>query len=220
MSAGQISSHSSVILNALGANGRLLHPEVLRYVKGPGNGISIGEGIFDIAGSRFRWLNLLCRPIVGPYLLMTKYQTDVPFRVINRATVSPVLGGELRTERSFRFRGGTESFFDVLHAARSNPGALSNLLGQARRVELELRCEATSEGHLRLQSESAWLRLARLRLRLPRFLSVQVVVEDGYDDTSARQTIDTQVRSPIFGVVLEYRGSFVYRTESPTNSEC
>ena len=60
---------------------------------------------------------------------------------------------------------------------------------------------------------SAWLRLAGLRIPLPRVLSVRVEVTDGFDTATGRQTVAARAANPLLGTVLEYRGSFVWRRE-------
>ena len=209
------SPERSVFLAALGADAERLRPEVLRYVAGPPAGarVGIGEGVFEVAGSRFSGLTRLARPVVGPQLLVTAHERDVPFRIENRPAPSPDGRVELRAERWFRFSSGEQRFVDVLRVG-SAPGTLRNLLGAARRVELELRCDVTPRGHLRMRSERAWLRAGRLRLPLPRPLSVRAEVEDGYDETAGRHTIRASVRNPIVGLVMEYRGWFSYRYET------
>ncbi|GAB2804065.1 hypothetical protein GCM10020360_30170 [Nonlabens tegetincola] len=242
----------SVFLAALGPAAALLHPEVRRYAAGAGvvGGAVSVTGEFSVAGSRYRWLNLLARPIVGPELFVTAHERGVPFAVVNTVVRvgdgagvgDSVRGGDgvlgsdgvrendgvrggsvavsprsapagcqvgLQAERVFVFRRGEQRFVDVLLPGE-RPGTLRNLLGRDRRVELELRCSVTAEGHLRLVSERAWLRLGRLRMRLPSLLSVRADVSDGFDDASNRNTVAARVRSPLLGTVLEYRGSFTH----------
>ncbi len=213
MSAPAASSGSSVFLAALGSEASALRPEVLRYVEGAGDGIGVSEGVFDVAGSRLRKLNLLARPLVGAELLVTRYERAVPFRAVNRMVVTSGGAVELQAERAFRFRRGTECFVDALRP-ESTPGVLLNLLGRSARVELRLRCDVTGEGRLRLRSERMWLRFGTLRIRLRGPFGIRVEVEDGYDEATGRQTIRARVRNPLLGTVLEYRGSFTYRVEA------
>lgn len=202
----------SVFLRALGDEAAKLHPEVLRYVSGSGvvgQAVSL-DGVFDVAGSRLGMLNYLVRPVVGPGLLITAFERGVAFRVENRPGWEPRSGARelgLHAERVFKFRRGEQRFVDVLLAGDA-PGTLRNLLGERRRVELELHCSATDSGRLRLESGRAWLRFGRLRLRLPHLFSVHAVVEDGYEEPTGRNTVDARVRSPLLGTILEYRGSF------------
>lgn len=202
----------SVFLEALGADAARLHPEVRRYAAGTGvfGGAVAVDGVFEVAGSRFRRLNLLARPLVGPNLFVTAFGRNVPFTVVNTVSWEAGAGLGLAAERVFEFRSGKQRFVDVLLPG-DRPGTLRNRLGTARRVELELRVSVTEAGHLRLVSERAWLRLGRVRLRLPALLSVRADVVDGYDDAAQRNTVSARVRSPLFGTVLEYRGYFRHR---------
>ncbi|KUF08141.1 DUF4166 domain-containing protein [Leucobacter sp. G161] len=205
----------SVFLQALGAEAARLHPEVRRYAAGSGvvGGAVAVTGEFEVAGSRWRKLNLFARPLVGPHLFVTAFELDVPFQVVNTVVWDNGGGLGLGAERVFRFSSGDQRFVDVLRPGET-PGTLRNLLGSARRVELELRCSVTDAGHLRLVSERAWLRLGRLRVRLPALLSVRAEVVDGYDDVAGRNIVDASVRSPLLGTVLEYRGAFRHEPAS------
>lgn len=199
----------SVFLEALGADAARLHPEVRRYAAGTGvfGGAVAVDGVFEVAGSRFRRLNLLARPLVGPNLFVTAFERNVPFTVVNTVSWEAGAGLGLAAERVFEFGSGRQRFVDVLLPG-DRPGTLRNRLGTARRVELELRVSVTEGGHLRLVSERAWLRLGRVRLRLPALLSVRADVVDGYDDAAQRNIVSARVRSPLLGTVLEYRGHF------------
>lgn len=208
-----MTARPSVLLAALGDDARRLRPECLDYAAGPGEGVVIGEGVFARAGSRFGRLGLLARPFVGPRLLVTGCERDVPFRVVNRAVEAPDGTLELHAERTFRFARGEQTFVDLLRAGE-DPGTLLNPLGDARRVELVLRVGVTPDGRLHLRSERARLRLGRWRIPLPGPLSVQVGVFDGYDERAGRQTVAARARNPLLGTVLEYRGSFTWRREA------
>ena len=212
MSGGARGPAGSVFLRALGVEADRLRPEVARYVAGPPEPglVGIGAGVFVVASSRYGRWNLLARLVVGPEVLVTARERDVPFEVVNRPAIGPGGDPELRAERFFLFSTGTQGFSDVLRVT-GEEGILRNLLGAARRLELRLRCDVTEAGHLRLRSERSWLRLRRFRIPLPSILTVGVDLEDGYDPVTERQTISAIVRNPILGTVLEYRGTFTYR---------
>ncbi|GAA1787332.1 hypothetical protein GCM10009768_15360 [Leucobacter iarius] len=201
-----------MFLRALGPDAERLHPAVASYVSGPPEPglVGIGAGVFEVAGSRYGRWNLLARLVVGPEVLLTARERDVPFEVVNRPARRGDGRIELRAERFFLFSTGTQGFTDVLRAT-GEPGILHDLLGPKRRVELRLRCEPDPAGNLRMRSERSWLRLWRFRIPLPAVLTVSVDLEDGYDAAAERQTIRALVRNPILGTVLEYRGSFTYR---------
>lgn len=205
-----MTGRDSVFLRALGAEADRLDPEVREYVVGPpqGFGAGRGRGVFELAGSPYRWLAWPAALICGPRVILTRYERDVPFEIVNR----PDGPGSLRAEREFGFRGGAQLFSDVLRVG-VQPGTLVNVLGTRERVELLLECSATEQGSLRLRARAARLRIGRRRFRLPRLLSVQVEAIDGWDAASGHRTVEVVVRNPLLGVVLRYRGWFDYEYE-------
>jgi len=201
----------SVFFAALGPAASRLRPECRDDAAGPTDRV-IGEGVFEVVGSRFGRLGLLMRPFVGPRLLMTAHGRDVPFRVENRLVETAGGVTELHATRTVHFPSGDQEFVDLLRVG-DEPGTLINVLGDARRVELLLRVSVTAEGHLRLHSERAWLRLGGLRIPVPRLLAVRVEVIDGFDESTGRQTVAARAVNPLLGTVLVYRGSFLWRRE-------
>ena len=209
-------SEGSVFLAALGSDAERLHPAVRRYVAGPpvDGLVGVGDGVFDVAGSRFRRLNLLLLPFVGRRLLMSAFERDVPFTVVNRPVraASRDAPRELRAERTFRFSMGPQVFVDSL-VYDGRPNMLRNVLGDAGRVRVELGCSVTADGELSLRSCRVWISAGPVRLRLRGPFAIHIDVIDGFDEASDRQTIRATVRNPLAGTVLEYRGSFTYRYE-------
>lgn len=206
-----MTDRTSVLLTALGAEAARLHPEVLEYAAGPPDrcGYGLGRGVFEVAGSRFGRLARLARPFTGPGLLVTRYERDVPFTVVNRVALAVDGAPALAAERNFGFRDGSQRFTDALLSG-PEAGTLRNILGARGRVELIVECTVTDHGRLRLRSRAALLRIGRLRVRLPALLGVAVEVEHGFDEAVGLQTIAVRARNPILGTVLEYRGRFGY----------
>lgn len=206
----------SVFLEALRADASKLRPEVYEYVAGPpltpasANPRGVGEGVFELAGSKFGALMALLRPFLGPDLLVTRNERDVSFRIVNTPTVTDDGSVQLAATRTFQFRTGDQQFRDVLVAAGA-PGVLLNHLGSKRRLTLVLHCAVSPQGHLLITSDSAHLRIGRGQIKLPRLLSVAAHVEDGYDSERQRRTVNVVVKNPIVGVVMQYRGWFQYR---------
>ncbi|MGO2932154.1 DUF4166 domain-containing protein [Microbacterium sp.] len=211
MSASPRSRDGSVFLAALGADADRLQPEVLEYVAGPPQRHDHGEGhgVFEVAGSPLRRLMLLLRPVVGPDLLVTRMERNVPFQVVNRPRRGDRATPALTATRTFHFRSHSETFVDMLLPGAA-PGTVVDVLGRHRRIEILLECTATPAGNLSLRSRACRIRIARARIRLPRFLGVDVAVEDGYDPHRERRTIVAEVRNPIVGTVMAYRGWFRY----------
>lgn len=204
----------SVFLRALGADADRLSPEVRAYVAGPPPGYRLGRGrgVFEVAGSPYRALAGVLRLVCGPHVALTRYEREVPFEIVNRPESSDAGMPVLHAERDFRFTRGTQRFVDVLSVGRA-PGTLVNIPGSRGRLELLLECSASPEGNLRLRSRAARIRIGGRRIRLPRFLSVEVEAIDGWDAEGQRRTIDASVRHPVLGTVLRYRGWFQYGYE-------
>lgn len=200
----------SVFLTALGADAQKLSPQVREYVSGPPEGIDFGEGhgVFDVAGSPLGRLMLLLRPVVGPGLLVTRWEREVPFEIVNRPRRTT-----LAATRTFAFRSGRQRFVDLLRPG-AIPGTVVDVLGERGRIEVLLDCSVTPEGDLRLRSRACRLCFGRVVVRLPALLGVDIDVVDGYDSERDRRTIVAEVRNPIVGIVMAYRGWFRYEYRS------
>ncbi|GGA73496.1 hypothetical protein GCM10011490_25440 [Pseudoclavibacter endophyticus] len=123
-----------------------------------------------------------------------------------------VAGGHtaIRMRRTLWFATGPQSFGDVLVPGRE-PGTVRNVLGDAGRVELLLACAVTRQGWFRMRSVASYVRVGRLRVRLPSALGVRADVCNGYDAERACHTVAVRVRNPLLGTVLGYRGAFRFR---------
>lgn len=216
-----MTTRSSVFLDALGEEATRLTPELYEYVAGPPTRddlpgpIGVGQGVLECAGSRLGLFMMLLRPLIGPGALVTRHEHNVPFQIVNSATVNEHGRTQLTATRTFQFRAGPQSFRDAL-AASDEPGVLLNHLGSRERVIVVLDCAVSERGHLLLTSRSAHIRVGRGRIKLPRLLGVAVHVEDGYDAELQRRTIDVGVTNPILGVVMRYHGWFHYRHDRGT----
>ncbi|RLP80681.1 DUF4166 domain-containing protein [Mycetocola lacteus] len=200
----------SVYTEALGTDIDRLKPEVREYVVGPGEqGIGVGTGVFESAGTKFGRLTWLAMPVVGPAMLLDRHEKNVPFTILNQPGTDEHGAPTLAAFRLFRFRRVTRAMSDIILAGPT-PGTLRNRVGTWRVIEIILRCTATERGHLSLRSEECALRLGPLRLRLPRLLGVSVRVEDGWDAENNRRTVQVLVTNPLLGTVTNYRGHFTY----------
>ncbi|HWI32489.1 MAG TPA: DUF4166 domain-containing protein, partial [Microbacterium sp.] len=90
-------------------------------------------------------------------------------------------------------------------------GRLIDRLGRRRGLEVELDV-SVHEGGLRMVSGRCRLRVAGIRMPLPRLFTVTL---DERIDTARpdRQRVDVRVRTPGIGEVFSYRGSFVYHVD-------
>ncbi|GAA3588571.1 hypothetical protein GCM10022198_10270 [Klugiella xanthotipulae] len=203
----------SAYAEALGDDLDRLRPELRRYFSGPSvsGQIGVGEGVFEWASSRPRWLAALSRPVLGPELFLSASGSSVPFRVENIPARDTAGRPLLRTRRTYYFPSGPGVFSDSVEAV--GPGLVLDRLGARGRVEATLRCEVTPEGTLRMVSVATALRLGRLRVPLPRLLGVHVEGFDGWDDETGLHLVSVRGNNPLLGTIIEYRGSFAYRYE-------
>lgn len=193
-----------VLLRALGDDAHRLHPELLRQLNEPALHRE-GRGVFTRAGSRFRWVTALGRPVAGADALVTRFERDVPFVVTTAERRDDEGRIVLDTMREFGFRRGTQRIVDRLTPS-VHPGLVRNLLGRSGRIELIEECSVSERGFLRMRTRRVALRLAGRRFALKGVLRLDVLVEDGWDANEERRTIEMRARNPIFGTVLEYRG--------------
>ena len=201
-----MSAVEPLFLRVLGEQAGLLDPELraqLREGARPGG----ADGVFDVAGSRLRLLSALARPFVGPGLIITRFQRDVPFSMQEIPERTPTGEQSLVTRREFRFAGGSQRVVDRI-VATGRPGELRSALGERGRIEVLMLCSVTPEGRLRMRSYRVLVRLGPARVPLAGSLGVRVDVEDGWDEALQCRTIDMRARSPLLGVVLEYRGRY------------
>lgn len=147
-------------------------------------------------------LDVLVRLTVGPGLLVTKFGRDVPSTVRNTPVRAAGEVGALHAIRTLMFASGQQLFVDLLllgAAQGDDSHTLRNVVGRASRVEMELLCGVTDDRGSHLTSRRAWIRIARLRMPLPRLLTVQVNAFDGYDGATRRQTVSAAVRTRCLG---------------------
>lgn len=208
-----MSEGESVFLRALGAEAQRLRPEVREYVAGPPAGTTLGRGrgVFVVAGSPYRKLAGMLRLVAGPDVALSDYERDVPFEIANRPVDD---GGRCRldAERIFGFRRGAQRFVDTLQMGMPE-GTLVNTPGVDGRLQLLLECSVTDDGDFKMRSRGARIRVGSGFIHLPRLLSVQAEVVDGWDAVRQRRTVAVTVRNPLLGVVLRYEGWFDYQYE-------
>jgi hypothetical protein len=197
-----------VFLAALGDEAERLHPEIRAQMRADG-AIQYAEGVFDVAGSRFGRGGTLALPIVGPRMLVTRFERDVPFSLTVRAGRTTTGRPTSDTLREFRFAGATQHIVDRVTPSVV-PGLVRNVLGARGRVELIEECSVTARGHLRMRTRRVALRLWGRRFALRGILGVFVYLEDGWDEAHQRRTIAMRATNPLLGTVLEYRGWYRY----------
>ena len=197
---------ASVYERVLGNQIELLDPTLRRYFSTPPAGeVGVGRGVYEIAGSGYRWLAPLLTWLAWRRVLFPEFGRDVPFSVVNR----PTADGTLSAQRVFEFPGRARGRQRVMEDTMSVvDGRLHDRLGRRRGLEVALRLEV-ADGGLRMRSERLWLHLGPLRMPLPPVATVTLDERPDPGD-SGRQRVDVRITSPVLGEVFRYTGSFVY----------
>jgi hypothetical protein len=188
---------------ALGGEIERLHPRLRAYTGPvPEGAVGRGTGVFDVAGAPHRLLWPLLLPLSAAGVLHPAYETHVPFRIVNRRGDGP----SVRAERTLLFASGPWTMRDRIGI---EDGRLVDALGPFR-VSLSA---AVRDGRLLLVSTGVAIRIGRWRIPVPRLLAPELRLEERYDDGDERQHVHLRLRSPLAGVLYEYRGGFTYAIE-------
>ena len=190
----------SVYQRVLGGQIESLAPELRTYFSGSA-GVGVGAGVFDVAGSRLRFLRPALAWLAWRRILFPEYARDVPFDITN----TPTADGGLEAVRTFHFPGRDRPLEDTMRVV---DGRLHDFLGKRRGFEVRMTLTITN-GLLEMRSDRQWLRLVGLRIRLPQF-AIVTVSESWLD---GRQHVDVRLRSPLLGEWFRYAGSFSYRSQ-------
>jgi hypothetical protein len=194
-----------VYRRVLGADFDSLSPELRAYFSLPPAGsVGRGSGVYEVAGSRQRWLTPVFALLAWRRILFPEYARDVPFTVTN----VPGPGQGLSARREFHFPGRERVMQDTMHVV---DGRLHDFLGRRGGLEVRLGL-SVRDGSLRMLSERAWLHLGPLRLPLPALLSARVVLDESW--SHGRQRVDVRMLHPLFGEIFRYTGTFDYHYET------
>lgn len=185
----------SVYERVLGSRIAELDPGLRAYVgEIPAGSVGRGSGVYELAGSRHRWLAPLLAYLAWRRVLFPEYGRSVPFTVEN--------SGDRTAIRRFEFPGRTREMIDAMCVV---DGALHDRLGRRGGLEVELILDVVS-GALHMRSRRQWLRLARLRLPLPPIVRVTLTEQTSGDG----QRVDVRMTAPVLGEVFRYAGTFSY----------
>lgn len=156
-----------------------------------------GTGVYEVAGSRHRWLAPGLAWLAARQVLFPDYARDVPFEVRNTPH-----GEALRARRTFVFPRRTRVMVDEMRVV---DGALRDRLGRRGGLEVELLLDVVDAG-LRMRSARQWLHLGPVRLRIPGLVRVTLAETV----RGAGQHVDVRMTAPVLGEVFRYAGSFTY----------
>lgn len=201
----------SVYQRALGSEFAKLDPHLQRYFGPiPAGCVGSGSGVYEIAGSRLRWLRPVLALIASRHVLFPEFGRDVPFTVIN----APGPYGSLSAVRTFGFPERTRIMEDTMTAAN---GRIVDRLGKRRGLEVTIRVGVVA-GALLMTSTRIALRAGRARIPLPRLATMHLVERTDPADPS-RQRVDVRITAPLVGEAFRYTGSFAYTIRAAAPDE-
>ncbi|MEO8094510.1 MAG: DUF4166 domain-containing protein [Pseudolysinimonas sp.] len=196
----------SVYEQVLGERIAELDPSLRAYFGAlPAGHVGRGEGTYDVAGSRHRWLAPVFAWLATRDLLFPEYGHDIPFTVTNTPTAQG-----LSARRTFDFVHHTRVMVDAMTVI---DGVLHDRLGRRGGLEVELLVDVV-DGALRIRSGRQWLHLGSLRFRMPGLVRVSLA------ETAAgtRQHVDVRITAPVLGEVFRYAGTFSYSAVEPVET--
>jgi hypothetical protein len=160
----------------------------------PPGSVGRGEGVYEVAGSRHRWLRPVLTWLAWRQVLFPEYGRGIPFTVENR--------GDRTAVRTFLFPRRTRVMVDAMSVV---DGVLHDRLGRRGGLEVALALSVV-DGGLRMRSGRQWLRLGPLRFRIPGLVRVELAETA----RAGTQHVDVRMTAPVLGEVFRYAGTFTY----------
>lgn len=191
---------------ALGERLRDLHPKTAWYFSTiPAGHVGVGTGTFDTAGTRTRWIRPLFRLTQRAQIAFSGWERDVPFRIENRT-----IQGRAVATRWFDLPRGSWVMPDWVELTRD--GILRNEVGRGLTAVTTFDI-SVDNGGVRLQTRRIGLRVGKIRVSAPRWLSPKISLTEGWDEALQRHRVAMTIDVPLIGRVYEYGGTFRYAIE-------
>lgn len=203
----------SVIQRAMGADFDRLHPRIrTQYALHPDNShFWRGEGTMHV---------IRCGgPHVAPFailggqrrILFAETGRDVPFIVENHAYVDSYGRSTITWLREFAFEH-PRRFDEYLIYSEKRRSAVV-LAGTRQHLAVDLVFGVGPNGSLRIRTAAQRVRAWGLTVGFPRLLSGDAEIEERFNDERDQFEIDVIIKSPIVGLLFEYRGAFQLQTK-------
>lgn len=198
----------SVYERVLGGRIEQLDPQLRRYFGAPASGaVGRGDGVYEVAGSRHRWLWPVLAWMAWRRVLFPEYGHSIPFTIVNTTNAD----GTLSARREFAFPRWTRIMEDTMSVV---DGALHDRLGRRGGLEVEFALDIV-EGGLHMRSRRQWQHLGPMRFRMPGLVRVSLAeTAVGGRRGVDTQRVDVRMTAPVLGEVFRYAGAFSYEVSS------
>ena len=196
----------SPYLRALGEQRPGLHPALRAYFSPvPRGSVGIGEGVFERVGTPRRRLWPVLRMMQGSGAVLAGWHERVPFTIRNRT-----IAGRAVSVRALHLPDGDWVMKDVVTARPG--GRVIDQIGEPTTLAVAFDV-AVDEHALTLRSRAVGVRIAGIRLRIPRLLAPVVRLRESAEKQAGLQRVELTVDAPLIGRIYEYSGTFAYRVE-------
>lgn len=132
----------------------------------------------------------------------------VPFTIHNTAERDEHGNEFVRWNRTFYFRNKKRYFNAVM---KFDENEIVDYFGEPHILVSTLNFHIDEMGAMHISSKKQWFYMFRRKIPLPRFLYGEANIVESYDETKQCFRIHVQVRNPLIGSLLSYRGTFVER---------
>lgn len=199
---------------------RGLHPRLIAYFAAiPAGHHGRGHGTFLRVGTPKRWLWPVYWLLQRQGVLFPGWRHDVPFTVTNMPGRDAKGRVVLWAIRRFEFAGRTREMVDAITVLKSATGpVLVDFLGRDALIECALEA-VVSDGSLRMRSTAVAVRIAGIRLVIPRVFAPRVSLVERFDDGANLQHVSVELCAPVLGRLYEYAGSFAYEIRAGSGDQ-
>lgn len=196
----------SPYLRALGEQRPALHPALSTYFSPvPRGRVGIGEGVFERVGTPRRWLWPILRLLQDGGAVLAGWHEQVPFTIRNRT-----IAGRAVSVRTLHLPDGDWVMKDTVMAGPG--GRVIDQIGEPTTLAVSFDV-AVDEHALTLRSRAMGVRVAGVRVRLPRLLAPVVRLRESAEKQAGLQRVELTVDAPLIGRIYEYAGTFTFRVE-------
>ena len=169
-----------------------------------------GRGLFQEVGAPNPLVRLALAPMVADRALPGGFGRDVPFEVSSTLLIGADERLRQWTVRTFSVEGTARSSVSVTVAERAGSDGgwvATDYLGEHELISTAVAV-TVEHGALKLTSSAARFRLGGRSVPMAGPLGAQAVTTHRWDEARKQHHIDVEVRHPLLGDVLAYRGYF------------